>query len=554
MLRSGAVLAAVLTAWLALGALPGSAAFNMLMGTLGVRRASRHAPALLAQKSTGPPVAAARDPDPQPAGLSTSHEQEWTVRDAIRVPWSRSGTSDEREGAGAAGFLAPPMGRGRPGLALDIDKLSIKWKAGERGSQMQKGGFGYVYFGTYDASEFAGPAHTSVKVVVKLPSDDADAVNAFEREGQINARIASFGGMPGVAEFLGSVDLSGVDASQLPAGVGGDTALVWRAVPGKTLDTYWNRQGGMSPMLAKTLDVQASAPVTLPSGELSYIKVDLATKVMGESLVALRALHALGVIHRDFKPQNLMLAENELQAPLRVIDMGSALLPGQSILMEDFTEIYAPPEAPEPDAEHPEAYDVYSVGVIGLRCLMPALVAGEAGVQTLGRVACAELPSCDYDFRAWCRGRAEDMAAAAQDMPLNAECLALMQVPHLFELFGDMLARDPACRPSAEACVERLGGVWLERLEGAGRYPIGVEIPLLWQEGVEWVGGGGGGGGFEVGEACVVRRSDGRLKFGQVKAVGAGGGYDVMVEPCVGASKGAFQKNVPAEALGRLCP
>jgi len=32
-------------------------------------------------------------------------------------------------------------------------------------------------------------------------------------------------------------------------------------------------------MLAKTLDVHASAPVKLPSGDLSYIKINLATKV-----------------------------------------------------------------------------------------------------------------------------------------------------------------------------------------------------------------------------------------------------------------------------------
>jgi hypothetical protein len=52
--------------------------------------------------------------------------------------------------------------------------------------------------------------------------------------------------------------------------------------------------------------------------------------------------------------------------------------------MEDFTEIYAPPEAPYPERQHPHSYDIYSVGIIGLRCMMPALLAGEAGVQTLG--------------------------------------------------------------------------------------------------------------------------------------------------------------------------
>jgi len=59
-------------------------------------------------------------------------------------------------------------------------------------------------------------------------------------------------------------------------------------------------------------------------------------------------------------------------------------MPAQEPLMEDFTEIYAPPEAPYPERQHPHSYDIYSVGIIGLRCMMPALLAGEAGVQTLG--------------------------------------------------------------------------------------------------------------------------------------------------------------------------
>ncbi len=41
----------------------------------------------------------------------------------------------------------------------------------------------------------------------------------------------------GVAEYLGAVDLSGVQPQQLPAGIGGKTALVWRQVMGKTLNT-----------------------------------------------------------------------------------------------------------------------------------------------------------------------------------------------------------------------------------------------------------------------------------------------------------------------------
>ena len=50
-----------------------------------------------------------------------------------------------------------------------------------------------------------------------------------------------------------------------------------------------------------------------------------------------------GIIHRDMKPQNIMLVENDQQAPFRVIDFGSAVIKGSKPLMDDFTEVYAPP-------------------------------------------------------------------------------------------------------------------------------------------------------------------------------------------------------------------
>ena len=68
-----------------------------------------------------------------------------------------------------------------------------------------------------------------------------------------------------------------------------------------------------------------------------------------------------GIIHRDMKPQNIMLVENDQQSPFRVIDFGSAIVKGSSILMDDYTEIYAPPEAPTPDSRRPVTLRVVDV-------------------------------------------------------------------------------------------------------------------------------------------------------------------------------------------------
>ena len=129
-----------------------------------------------------------------------------------------------------------------------------------------------------------------------------------------------------------------------------------------------------------------------------------------------------------------------------------------------------------------------------------------------------------------------------------------MQLPELYQLLGDMLAKDPAQRPSAREALGRLGQEWIDRLEDK-RFPLGHEIPLLWQCDEEWSlggssgGGGSGGGGFQMGEACVVKRSDGKLKFGVIKSINGASAdkYDVTVE-----SSGAFQKDVAGASLGRI--
>jgi hypothetical protein len=109
-------------------------------------------------------------------------------------------------------------------------------------------------------------------VVVKLPTTDPDAIKTFEGEMAVNKKLAAYGRLPGVAEFVGTVDLRPIER-QLPSGLGGRTGLVWVAVQGKTLDTFFDRGGGMSPILASTLGVKESPPTRTAAGEVVYIKV-----------------------------------------------------------------------------------------------------------------------------------------------------------------------------------------------------------------------------------------------------------------------------------------
>jgi serine/threonine protein kinase len=449
--------------------------------------------------------------------------------------WMQNAANKQAAAASFQGFAG-----GGAGVQLDALKFNMKWGK-QAGFSMQKGGFGYVFIGTYDARPNPDAARKDLKVVVKLPTNDPDAIAAFESEGRINQQIASYGGLKGVAEFLGTVDLTPVK-QQLQYDLGSLKGLVWTQVQGKTLDNFFDRGGGMSPVLANTLNVQNSPPVRLRGGQLAYIKVDLAKRVMGETLLPLVELHAKGITHRDMKPQNIMLVENDQQSPFRIIDFGSAVTKGSNILMDDFTEVYAPPEAPTPDGRRPDAYDIYTVGITGLRCLLPSLIAGEAGVQTFAKVTCEEFPANNYDFRAWASGRANDKSATSDQYTINAEVKALMTLGPFYELLADMLDRDPAKRPTAKECLERLGQEWVAR-EVAMGFPVGGEIPADWQEGAQFQFGGT----FEPGETVVIRRSDGSLKFGVIKSIGLRGLVDVSVE-----ASGAFQRGVASATIGKI--
>lgn len=244
----------------------------------------------------------------------------------------------------------------KTGDDMDATRFKVAWRQGG-GTMMQQGGFGYVFFGSYDATPNPQARQLSINVCIKLPNEDPDSVKAHYQEIEINRKIAADGGIPGVADFIGTVDLKPITA-QLPPGIGATDGMVWRTVQGKTLDNFFDRGGGMSPVLANVLKVTDSSPTKIKGGVV-YIKTGLCRNVLGRSLIPLAALHERGIIHRDLKPKNIMLAEKDPVNPLCIIDFGSAVNKGEKPFMNDFTAVYAPPEAPFPDRSKPESYDIY---------------------------------------------------------------------------------------------------------------------------------------------------------------------------------------------------
>jgi serine/threonine-protein kinase len=131
-------------------------------------------------------------------------------------------------------------------------------------------------------------------------------------------------------------------------------------------------------------------------GRLHYAQrlsaLEVAT-LLSEVTDVMAAVHARGVVHRDLKPDNLLLTPSDRDFPLRVIDWGVARLGAQGRLTLDGltpgTPIYMSPEQATGKNIGPPC-DIYSLGVIAYEAL-----AGHPPFdgRTLAEVVCMHLSS-----------------------------------------------------------------------------------------------------------------------------------------------------------------
>lgn len=112
-----------------------------------------------------------------------------------------------------------------------------------------------------------------------------------------------------------------------------------------------------------------SAPMSMPQAVL----------VAYETLRALAALHAKGIVHRDIKPGNVMLARDGERETVKVVDLGIAqLMTGTAYHKLTSTgaivgtPMYMAPEMLRADATVGPAADVWAVGILLYACLTRA--------------------------------------------------------------------------------------------------------------------------------------------------------------------------------------
>jgi serine/threonine-protein kinase len=262
-----------------------------------------------------------------------------------------------------------------------------------------RGAMGQVF----RASVRGSGAPVAVKVLKPELVSDTEVVARFFRERSILTSIDD----PNVAKVLDLV-------------VEGDTlGIVMELVEGQDLRRYLRARG------------------TLPPAEAVYLT--------GQLLRGLAAVHAGGVVHRDVKPENVLVSAARGQMTLKLTDFGvSRLSYGASLTKMTSligTPEYMAPELAEHDTATPAA-DLYSAGIV-----LYEMLAGRT-------------PFAGGHPLAVLRRQVEQPPPPVPSAP-----------PELWEQIESLLAKDPQYRPeSARAALGRLAPLQY-RLDGAPPLP-----------------------------------------------------------------------------------
>ncbi|HNK45181.1 MAG TPA: protein kinase [Pseudomonadota bacterium] len=157
---------------------------------------------------------------------------------------------------------------------------------------------------------------------------------------------------------------------------------------------------------------------------------------------ALAAVHSRGVIHRDLKPDNLMIVKDPESAGgerIKVLDFGIARLAADLRTRDGQTEsgmilgtpMYMSPEQCHGAKQVTPPSDVYSLGII-----LYKMLAGRAPFVSQGHGAL--------------------IAMHLSDIPAPVEKYNPQVPPLLSSLIAEMLAKSPEDRPTMEAIEQRL--------------------------------------------------------------------------------------------------
>ncbi|WP_433932930.1 protein kinase [Sorangium cellulosum] len=335
------------------------------------------------------------------------------------------------------------------------------------------GGMGAVY----EALHAQTDRRCALKVMHAHIAERQDLRDRFALEARVAARV----GGGGVVDVLDA----GVDEAT------GAPFLVMELLRGEDLSQRLKRLGRLSP--------------------------DEAVRALHETAVALDTMHRASVIHRDLKPGNLFLAEQDGQARIKVLDFGVAKLMAEGAATGTATAVGTPLYmAPEQllGAKITAAADRYALGMITYTFLTGEAYWAQELAQHDNLLAFALVTT---------RGPGERASARAARRGV--------ELPPAFDAwFVKATHVDPSGRfASARGAVEALADVW------------GIDVPR------------GGDEPADAGEARGERAAEAGTGAAEARAGGEGDGRTLTAD---GGGADAVERSAAAQGdeLEALAP
>lgn len=302
-----------------------------------------------------------------------------------------------------------------------------------------EGSFGLVFRGVFEGRD----------VILKKANERVlGAVELLDVEMELND-LVSQGAPNAAAAYIGGVEVGEYEEGPLYEGrLSKGLWLVWEyeglQTFGSLLTSANNKPKTFSAALGQNEDADDLALTQL---------------VMRQVFECLASLHAVGVVHRDIKPDNFIVCEETSR--LKLIDLGASAECLQYGLSYKAGEgprdpKYCPPEetllpddAPKPiarknsnnledlwEAYKPYKFDMYSAGVIFMQMSVKSL-RSEAEIEQFKE----QMAACQYDLMEW-----------RKKQGINSDVLSVLDDAG-WELATSLLQKEAEKRPSASEAL-----------------------------------------------------------------------------------------------------
>lgn len=231
--------------------------------------------------------------------------------------------------ANSATIVTPPSGNQKsPVMSMVEQTLQNRY---ELESELGRGGMGVVY----KARDTQLDRPVALKFLGTLVDGSEEFRQRFKREAQAAAQVSH-------PNILSVYDI-GVEQ--------GSSYIAMEYIEGPNLNQYVKKKGALPPREAVNL--------------------------VGQACAALEAIHQAGIVHRDIKPDNVLIAKGNL---VKLMDFGlakghGANLTGTNVVMG--TPCYMAPEQARGEEATPRS-DVYAMGLV-LHELLTGKVVFETG-------------------------------------------------------------------------------------------------------------------------------------------------------------------------------